>query len=86
MFMKRMFIASTILGTVLAAPWTTADATMVSIDPKATYLRTYDDSGAQDTVPLLLADYGIAAGDWIFLVEQGDFNNGPDGDIYGSSH
>jgi hypothetical protein len=47
----------------------------ILIDPKATYLRTSNDS-ATDPVPINLADYGILAGNLVRLTSLGYFNNG----------
>jgi hypothetical protein len=54
-----------------------ADATPISIDPKATYLRTNFDPGSLDTIPLDLAVLGFSPGQTIFLQQLGDFDCGP---------
>src|SRR5207245_833943 len=50
-----------------------AQSTTVSINPRATYLRTNNDN-ALDAVPINLAALGIQPGDLIALEELGDWS------------
>jgi hypothetical protein len=54
------------------------------INPKATYLRTNQDSGSLDTTPIRLSSLGIRPGDFVFLQRLGFWHNGnnPPGDSF----
>ncbi len=56
-----------------------ADAAIISLNPKATYLRKYSGDGAPNATAYALADYGIAAGDTIKLTRLGDFQGASTG-------
>ena len=46
----------------------------VTIDPKASYVLTYDDPGAVSVLPISLTSLGINPGDTIQIQTQGDFS------------
>ena len=61
-----------------------AEATTISIDPTRTFLMTAGDpwdGGAPvlGSLPIRLADYGIAPGDVVLLEQLGDYYNGAEG-------
>ncbi|MHB0954937.1 MAG: putative Ig domain-containing protein [Pirellulaceae bacterium] len=45
----------------------------IKIDPRSTYLHTFDDPAAQDSVPIALATLGISGGDLVRLEAIGDY-------------
>jgi hypothetical protein len=58
-------------------------STFVPLDSTATYLHTYNDNPTPPpALALRLSDYGLAAGDRLFLQAQGDIDNGPGGDNF----
>ena len=67
--------ASTMLLGTLVLPSVEAEASfIVSVDPKATFIRTNDDPGALNMVPIDLAANGINPGDVLLLERLGDYS------------
>ncbi|GMR07758.1 MAG: hypothetical protein BMS9Abin26_0762 [Gammaproteobacteria bacterium] len=62
----------------------TAGAAPISINPVNTYLLTNNDP-AGNTIPILLADFSINAGDTIEFGLFGDWDNGPDADVFNTT-
>jgi hypothetical protein len=56
--------------------------TVISINPRQTYLRINNDSGTQDAIPLNISSLGISWGDYLIFQQLGDYDNGPGGDQY----
>ncbi len=59
-------------------------ATTISIDPTRTFLLTAGDpwdggEAVAGSLPIRLADYGIAPGDFVLLEQLGDYYNGAEG-------
>jgi len=80
--MKRLCLVPILLA-VLAGLFSVteqATATIISINPKATYLHTFNDVGALDTIPIELVSLGLSGGQFIRLQRLGDFDGGPGGD------
>jgi len=46
----------------------------VAINPRATYLRTNQDNGSLDAVPIVLADLGLGSGERVRLTRLGGFS------------
>lgn len=68
----------------LAATWLVPNASaqgVVSIDPRATFLHTYNDP-ALNAAGIALAAHGVVPGDSVTLRRLGDFDNGPGGDTF----
>jgi len=62
-----------ILGlSALTAQTAKADSVIV-VNPTATYLRTNDDPGSQNTIPISLSALGLQPGDQISMQALGDF-------------
>lgn len=65
------------VGLVLCLSIVTAQTakadTVIVIDPAATYLRTNDDPGSQNTIPTSLSALGLQPGDQISLQALGNF-------------
>ena len=70
----KYVIAAAVTTTGIIANPLVAD--VFSVDPLATYLRTNNDSGALDAVPISLESIGITPGTWIQLKEHGDWRPG----------
>jgi len=62
---------------LVASLWnaTALASTVISLDPRATYLHVCNDP-AQNAIPLELAAYGVSAGDLVILEELGDWQPG----------
>src|SRR5688572_15070691 len=81
----RMLAQSVILVAGLAIGLgASAGATTISIDPTRTFLLTagdpWDGNGSVlGSLPIRLADYGIAPGDVVLLEQLGDYYNGAEG-------
>jgi len=56
--------------------------TLISINPKATYLKLNNDSGALNAIAINFYDLGLNDLEYIILQQKGDYNNGPGGDIF----
>jgi len=56
--------------------------TLIFINPKSTYLKLSNDSGALNAVGINLNDLGLIDLDHIVLQQKGDYDNGPNGDTY----
>jgi hypothetical protein len=74
-----VFVAA--LVTTFAA---SSEATTISIDPTRTFLMTAGDpwdggEPVSGSIPICLADYGIASGDSVLLEQLGDYYNGAEG-------
>jgi hypothetical protein len=54
-----------------------AEAAVIALDSRETYLRTNADGGALDTVAIELVSLGLIAGDAVRLTQLGDFDCGP---------
>lgn len=59
-----------------------AQAVVVSPDPKATYLRTSENTVTPGALVLRLSDLGFAPGDRLRFEVLGDIDNGPGGDTF----
>lgn len=71
----RLLVCAAVLGTLTTAGSLQAQTTM-SINPKATYLRTSQDPSAVYAFPIDLAGLGILPGNLILLEQLGDFKAG----------
>jgi hypothetical protein len=74
-----VFVAVLVIAFVASA-----EATTISIDPTRTFLMTAGDpwDGGEPvpgSLPIRLADYGIAPGDVVLLEQLGDYYNGAEG-------
>ena len=61
-------------GVVATLAFGSAGAAVIPVDSTATYLRTNDDPGATDSIPIELASLSLAAGDTIRLQVLGDYS------------
>jgi hypothetical protein len=77
----RIFLLIAVMNYVGLSQTGTQD-TLIFINPKSSYLRLNNDSGALDAIPIKLSDIGLYDRDYIILQQQGDYNNGPGGDVY----
>jgi PEP-CTERM motif len=73
------FVAALITGFAASV-----GATTISIDPTRTFLMTAGDpwdgvGSVRGSLPIRLADYGIAPGDVVLLEQLGDYYNGAEG-------
>ena len=81
----KILAQSVIFGAILVTAFgTSAGATTISIDPTRTFLMTAGDpwdgvGSVLGSLPIRLADYGIAPGDVVLLEQLGDYYNGAEG-------
>lgn len=70
-----------VVATLVIALGTSAAATDISLNPKATYLHVCSDA-ALNAPALVLADLAIVPGEVLLLEILGDWDNGPGGDTF----
>ncbi|TAJ21218.1 MAG: hypothetical protein EPO68_05200 [Planctomycetota bacterium] len=61
-----------------------AQSTTIPLNSKATFLHTNNDSGALASPAVSLASLGAAPGQWLLIEQLGEFDNGPQADVFHS--
>lgn len=84
MRMKILAQSAVWVAVLVTALGASAGATTISIDPTRTFLMTAGDpwdglGSVLGSLPIRLADYGIAPGDVVLLEQLGDYYNGAEG-------
>jgi hypothetical protein len=69
------------VGTELGADISVRPMYGMRLPPKAAYTSTCDDPGAQDAVPIVLADWGIEPGDIVIIDQEGFYKLWEDGPL-----
>jgi len=82
MKLTNLFFRTLAFLTAASAP-VLGMADVVSLDPRATFLRTNDDPGALDTVPINLSglSFAVSPGDFLHLQVLGDWRAGQNQDF-----